>query len=127
MSNTRVLGNFVKFLNVLSNTTIITILKTLSTSTVVTEFITSSIAINSVTFDENNILQGVVSTNIDLTKANTRSVTNTMQGVKLESLVKRTARTGGAGTADDLPIGGVFINTNNNNASTATHFRDIKI
>ena len=127
MANTRVLGNFVKFLNVLSNTTIISILKTLSTSIGVTEFITSSIAINSVIFDENNILQGVVSPNIDLTKANTRSVTNTMQGVKLESLVKRTARTGGAGTADDLPIGGVFINTNNNNASTATHFRDTKI
>lgn len=127
MANTRVLGNFLKFINVLSNTTIISIIKTLSTSLGVTEFITSPIAINSVTFDENNILQGLVSINIDLTKANTRSVTNTVQGVKLESLVKRTARTGGVGTADDLPIGGVFINTNNNNVSTATHYRDIKI
>lgn len=127
IAGTRTAGNLGGFLNILSNTCSISILRNLFLNNGILNFLNSAILINNIVFDENNISLGTISTNIDLTANNTRSVTNTIQGVKLESLVKRTARTGGLGTADDLPIGAAFINTNGNNASTATHIRDIKI
>lgn len=127
ITGSRLQGNLTGFLNILSNTCNIQMFKNLGTNNGMVNFINSSIPVNTITFDENNISQGLISPNIDLTRNNTISVTNTVQGRKIESLVKRTARTGGAGTADDLPVGSAFINTNNNNASTATHYRDIKI
>ena len=127
IAGSRFIGSIGGFLNILSNSVSTEMYNNLSLSYGLTNFINSAIAINNIVFDNNIISLGTISSNIDLTKGNTRSVTNTVQGSKIESLVKRTARTGGAGTADDLPIGAAFINTDNNNLNTAFHRRDIKI
>lgn len=127
MAGCKFVGSLGGFLDILSNTCSISILKNLGLNNGMLNFLNSTIPINNIVFDENNISQGTISANIDLTANNTRSVTNTIQGVKIESLVRRTARTGGLGTADNLPIGAAFINTNGNNPDTAFHRRDIKI
>ncbi len=78
---------------------------------------------------KNNVFSntGIDQTKIDLTQGNTVSTSNFIGNNIIESLVTRTGRTSGTQPATDLPVGSVFLNTNNVASPTTGWVRDIKL
>ena len=77
---------------------------------------------------KNNVFSntGIDPAKVDLTQGNNVSTSNFIGNNIIESLVTRTGRTSGTQPATDLPVGSVFLNTNNGGASS-TWIRDIVI
>lgn len=78
---------------------------------------------------KNNVFSftGIDQTKVDLTQGNTVSTSNFIGNNIIESLVTRTGRTSGTQPATDLPVGSVFLNTNNVASPTTGWVRDIKL
>ena len=78
---------------------------------------------------KNNVFAytGIDQTKVDLTQNNNVSTSNFIGNNIIESLVTRTGRTSGTQPATDLPVGSVFLNTNNVASPTTGWIRDIKL
>ena len=78
---------------------------------------------------KNNVFSntGIDPAKVDLTQGNNVSTSNFIGNNIIESLVTRTGRTSGTQPATDLPVGSVFLNTNNVASPTTGWVRDIKL